>query len=187
MERPSIALRWCRLPRINIANFDQVGGGASYISPSPNGLYSTGTPAFKAPSYANYNLSVQRQLLSSTTVELAYVGNVARHLLGDLDPNQPKVSTRIGAGADSRLTTSTSCAPTRATEPCYNMSPIFTNNYNSLQISANHKAHGLAVGIAYTWSKDLTTSSTERGAESSNTYNLKMDYGPFGVQHSACL
>jgi hypothetical protein len=162
---------------INIANFDQVGGGASYISPSPNSLYSTGTPAFKAPNYANYNLSVQRQLLPTTTVEVAYVGNVARHLLGDLDANQPKVGTRVGAAADTTDDVNF-LRPYQGYGAMYNMSPIFTNNYNSLQVSANHKAHGLAVGIAYTWSKDLTTSSTERGAESSNTYNIKMDYGP---------
>jgi hypothetical protein len=162
---------------INIGSFDQIGGGANYISPSPNGLYSTGTPAFKAPNYANYNLSVQRQLLPSTTVEIAYVGNVARHLLGDQDANQPKIGTRVGAAADTADDVNF-LRPYQGYGAMYNMSPIFTNNYNSLQVSANHKAHGLAVGIAYTWSKDLTTSSTERGAESSNTYDIKMDYGP---------
>jgi hypothetical protein len=42
----------------------------------------------------------------------------------------------------------------------------------------NHKAHGLTLGVAYTWSKDLTTMSNDRySGEISNTYNPKMDYG----------
>jgi hypothetical protein len=59
------------------------------------------------------------------------------------------------------------------------VAPLFTNNYNSLQVSINHKAHGLTLGAAYTWSKDMTTMSNDRySGEISNTYNPKMDYGP---------
>ena len=32
--------------------------------------------------------------------------------------------------------------------------PLFTSNYNSLQISINHRSSGLTVGWRYTWSKD---------------------------------
>ena len=34
------------------------------------------------------------------------------------------------------------------------------------------------LGIAYTWSKDLTTQSADRDAYSTYQYNFKMDYGP---------
>ena len=56
--------------------------------------------------------------------------------------------------------------------------PVFTNNYNALQASLNHHSHGLQVGLAYTWSKDMTTQSTDRGSLSTYQYDFKMDYGP---------
>jgi len=56
--------------------------------------------------------------------------------------------------------------------------PIFTNNYNSLQTSLNHHSHGLQLGIAYTWSKDLTTQSADRTTFATYQYNFGLDYGP---------
>jgi hypothetical protein len=80
--------------------FDDIKtGGAAAPGKSPNGMIAVGTPAFKTPKYANYNLSVQRQLLPTTTIEVAYVGNVARHLIGQIDLNQPTVGAREAANA----------------------------------------------------------------------------------------
>jgi hypothetical protein len=53
-----------------------------------------------------------------------------------------------------------------------------------MQISLNHRSSkGLTVGLAYTWSKLLTTSSGDRpngsfAAAAENSYDLKLDYGP---------
>ncbi len=88
---------------INNGSFDDIKGTAA-AGPSfgPAGLTSTGTPTFKVPSYANYNLSVQRLLLPTTTLEVAYVGNQARHLVGDFDQNQPTVSAWAAAAAGNQ-------------------------------------------------------------------------------------
>jgi hypothetical protein len=162
---------------INNGSFDNIQGTGSVAppSPSPNGMIVTGTPAFKVPNYANYNLSVQRQLSPATTVEVAYVGNVARHLIGQIDINQPTMSARIA----NPTVDVNAIRPYLGFGHLETVAPIFTNNYNSLQVSAKHKAHGLTLGAAYTWSKDLTTMSNDRySGEISNTYNPKMDYGP---------
>src|SRR5208282_6332696 len=141
----------------------------------PNGLTVTGTPTFKVPDYANYNISVQRQLLPTTTLEVAYVGNVARHLLGEFDLNQPTLATR----------TANPTAAVNAIRPflgyaqIHDRAPLFSNNYNSLQVSISHRSSkGLTLGAAYTWSKDLTTNSNDRGSSATNTGSFKMDYGP---------
>ena len=56
--------------------------------------------------------------------------------------------------------------------------PVFTSNYNSLQVSLNRRlSHGLQVGLAYTWSKLLTTNPIDRGLAANDTYNLKQSYG----------
>ncbi len=159
---------------INNTSFDSPSG-ANAVSYGPNALTVTGTPTFRAPNYANYNISVQRQLLPSTTLEVAYVGNMARHLLGEFDLNQPTVAAR----------TSNPNADINAIRPylgygyMHDRAPLFTNNYNALQISMNHRStRGLTVGVAYTWSKDLTTNSNDRGTSATSSYDFKMDYGP---------
>ncbi len=159
---------------ISNTSFD-MPSGSNIVSYGPNGLTVTGTPTFKVPDYANYNLSVQRQLLPTTTIEVAYVGNLARHLLGEFDLNQPTLAAR----------TANPTAAVNAIRPylgyaqMHDRAPLFTNNYNSLQISLSHRSSkGLTLGAAYTWSKDLTTNSNDRGSSATNSNNFNLDYGP---------
>lgn len=160
---------------VNNTSFDQPLQGTAAVSLGPNHLTLTGTPGFKVPSYAAYNLSIQQQLLPSTVFEIAYVGSQGRHSLGELDLNQPTLAARAANPT----------ANVNAVRPYLGYSffqarvPAFSNNYNSLQVSLSHRvAHGLTAGIAYTWSKNLTDQSTDRGAASTNTYNPRLDYGP---------
>jgi hypothetical protein len=166
-------------PATTITNgsFDNIKSGtpagASY---GPNGLTSTGTPTFKVPDYANYNLSVQRQLMPTTTVEVAYVGNIARHLLGEYDQNQPTVAARTSAASTTNVN---AIRPFAGYAAINTRSPLFTSNYNSLQVSLAHRSSkGLTLGLAYTWSKILTTNASDRSNEVTDIYNAKMDYGP---------
>ena len=159
---------------INNGSFDNIESGTTSVSYGPNGLTATGNPAFKVPNYANYNLSVQRELMPSTVLEVAYVGNEARHLLGAYNENQPT----IGAVIAAPTTQTNALRPFLGYSGITVRGPIFTNNYNSLQASLNHHSHGLQVGVAYTWSKDMTTQSTDRGGLSTYQYDFKMDYGP---------
>lgn len=159
---------------ITNASFDNLKSGTTSVNYGPNGLTATGNPAFKVPNYANYNLSFQRQLLPSTVLELAYVGSQARHLLGAFDENQPS----IGAVQAARTTQTNALRPYQGYGRITERGPIFTNNYNSLQASLSHRSHGLQVGLAYTFSKDLTTQSTDRSSQSTYQYNFRLDYGP---------
>jgi Carboxypeptidase regulatory-like domain/TonB-dependent Receptor Plug Domain len=159
---------------IDNGTFDNIKSGSTAISYGPNLLVATGNPAFKVPNYANYNLSVQRELIPSTVLEVAYVGAQARHLLGQFDANEPTV-----AAVTAHQTTQTNALrPYLGYATIRERGPIFTNNYNSLQTSLNHHSHGLQVGVAYTFSKDLTTQSVDRDVYSTYQYNLMLDYGP---------
>lgn len=150
--------------------------GASAIAYGPNLLTTSGIPDFKVPNYANFNLSVQEQLLPTTVLEVAYVGNEARHLLGEFDLNQPTLSTRASAGENVDVN---GIRPYLGYGPIRTRATIYTNNYNSLQVSLNHRsAKGLTVGVAYTWSKDLTTNSNDDATANQNAHNLQLDYGP---------
>ncbi len=161
---------------VNNTAFDHplaVAGATNY---GPNLLWTTGTPAFKVPNYADYNLTIERQLLPSTVLSAAYVGSKARHLIGEFDMNQPTVGSRIAADPNTDVN---ALRPYAGYSYFDTKGTIFTSNYNALQISLQHRSsRGLTVGAAYTWAKALTTNSNDRGTASTDTYNLRLDYGP---------
>jgi len=169
--------------RVTIVNapFDNITSGSTSVPLGPNGLTATGNPTFKVPNYANYNLSIQHQLMPSTVLEVAYVGNEARHLLGEYDENQPTVGARLGVNSNPSLGPNTSVnyiRPFAGYAGITARAPFFSNNYSSLQVSLNHHSHGLQAGLSYTYSKDLTTNSSDRSNVATNSYDFSLDYGP---------
>ncbi len=160
---------------LNNTSFDHPLSGTSTVSLGPNGLTTTGNPSFKVPSYATYNLSVQQAITPSTIFELAYVGSAGRHLLGELDLNQPTLAAR----ENNPTANVNAVRPFLGYSYFHSRIPMFTSNYNSMQVSLNHRVtHGLTAGIAYTWSKNLSSQSTDRGVANTDTYNPQLDYGP---------
>ncbi len=157
-------------------SFDNpIAGGSTSISYGPNHIVSTGHPTMKNPYYEEYNLSVQDQILPNTVAELAYVGSQGRHLLGERDINQPTLAER----QSKPLAYVTAVVPYQGYSWFATRDPEFNSNYNSLQVSLNHRTqHGLTLGIAYTWGRTLTNQSNDRGTESYDTYNPNLDYGP---------
>jgi hypothetical protein len=56
--------------------------------------------------------------------------------------------------------------------------PRFDSNYHSLQVSAQHRFSGASqVNLAYTWSKNLTNSQTDRSSSPQNPYDTRGEYG----------
>ena len=161
---------------ITNTTFDNPVGGGSAAPPNlgPNGLTTTGNPEFKVPSYADFNLSLQQQLAPTTTLEIAYVGSISRHMLGELDLNMPTLTTRK-ANPNAQLN---NIRPYLGYSDFHSRVPVFTANYSSLQVSLSHRtARDLTLGASYTWSKNLTDQSSDRGSANTYTYNPKMDYG----------
>ena len=168
--------------------FDNIlAGTPAGPSLGPAGLNATGSPAWHTPYYTAYNLSVQQEILPNTKLEVAYVGGLGTHLLGDVDLNQPLLATRLASDAATTAAESTDFVNVNALRPyagfgrITSRNPEFTSNYNSLQITLNRQvSRGLNIGVAYTWSKNLTTNTDDRGSPANDTYDLKMDYGPSG-------
>ena len=160
---------------ITNTEFDHPLAGSSSVPLGPSHIVSTGDPTMKNPSYMGYNLSVQNQLLSNTVMEIAYVGSLGRHLLGEREINQPTLAEREANPAAYV----TAVVPYQGYSWFAARIPAYTSNYNALQVSLNRRTeHGLTLGIAYTWSKTLTNQSNDRSTETYNTYNPNMDYGP---------
>jgi Carboxypeptidase regulatory-like domain len=168
---------------ISNTSFDNpLGSGAVTSALGPNALTTTGTPIFKVPSYAAFNLSLQQQLASTTVLEIAYVGSVSRHLLGETDLNVPTLAARE-ANPDVPLN---NIRPYLGYSDFHTRLPIYTSNYDSMQVSLNHRTtRDLTVGISYTWSKNMSDQYNDRATAGSNTttytYDPKLDYGPSGL------
>jgi len=164
--------------------FDNILSGTAAGAPlGPVGLVATGSPQWHTPYYQAFNLSVQHEILPNTKLEVAYVGGLGRHLLGDVDLNQPTVAARLASDAANAATGD--YVNLNALRPYAGFARItsrdteFTSNYNALQITLNRQvSRGLNLGLAYTYSKAMTTNTDDRGIPTDDTYNLKMDYGP---------
>ncbi len=161
-------------PTILNTTFDNVLAG-TVAAPPPNHLISTGSPAFKVPSYQDFNVSIQQQILSNTILEVAYVGSLGRHLLGEVDTNQPTLAAR----ASQPNSNVNLVVPYLGYSYIQNRTPDFNSNYNSLQVALNRRvSEGLTVSLSYTWSKNLTNASVDRGSSTYDAYNYGLSYGP---------
>ncbi len=160
-------------------SFDNPLGAGSAAPPNlaPNPLTTTGDPTFKVPSYADFNLSGEQQLDRNTTLEIAYVGSQSRHLLGELDLNMPTLATRE-ANPSAPLNNIRNYL---GYSDFHTRTPVFTANYNSLQISLNHRSRDLQAGIAYTWSRNLSDQYNDRGVANTYTWDPNLDYGNSGL------
>ncbi len=156
--------------------FDNPLSGTTAGAPlGPAHLITTGTPEFKVPSYMDYNVSVQHQIMANTVLEVGYVGTKGTHLLGDIDVNQPNVASRL---ADETSDVNV-IRPFVGYGAITARVPVFTSNYNSLQVSLNRRfSRGLTLEVGYTWSKLLTTNPFDRSLATYNSYDLKQSYGP---------
>ena len=141
----------------------------------PRGLEAVGTSNWHTPYVQDWSLSVQREMLSHTRFEVAYVGSKGTHLLGEFDEN---IATLAARTADPTADVN-AVRPYVGFGPIVTRAPIFDSLYHSLQISANRQmARGLSFGVAYTWAHELTNNSTDRSTAPQNTYAFNLDRGP---------
>jgi Carboxypeptidase regulatory-like domain len=156
--------------------FDNPTAGTAVPPTSPVSLHATGTPQFQIPYDDQWSLSIEREIVPDTRLEVAYVGNRARHLLGEYDLNQVPLNVREST---TPLVNVNAIRPYLGYNSITDIAPLFYSNYNSLQVSLNRRvAEGLNFGLAYTWSKTLTDSPSDRSDAPYDTYNFGADYGP---------
>jgi hypothetical protein len=138
-------------------------------------------PNLKPAFIQQFNLTTEYELNNSTSLVVAYLGQVGNHLVDPREANQKKcptcpfpVSSLPGLSAVSNVS---------LTESKANM------NYNALQITGRRRlTHGLEFLTNYTWSKSLTNNLGYYGAGGGagasqsaywqDSYNGGADYGP---------
>jgi len=160
------------------------------------------------PFVVNYNLSIQHQIGSNFSVEVAYVGNHAYRLLNFADANQAP----LGAGWCLNKLTATqladACGPnatpgtydsqaTQEARPFYTKFPYLgfinqvTNRshakYNSMQVTLTKRmSQGLSFTTGYTYAHGLDNGSLNRfGGLPQDSNNPQLEYGAsdFDIRH----
>jgi hypothetical protein len=164
-------------------------GFASQINPStallsPPSFYAADATG-KLPTVYNFTFGVQTKLPYNIVLDTAYVGALSRHLQDNRNLNYvPYGTAYLPQYQDPTITSS---LPGGAALPAQFLRRMIgigdinlyegsaTGNYNSLQVSLNRTVGRLFLGMAYTWSKDLTTASGDTNfvrAGSVHTYGV---------------
>jgi hypothetical protein len=116
---------------------------------------------FQPPTVYNWSFGIQQNVGFGAVLDVAYVGNVGRHLLQRRSLNALPYGTRfLPSSADP---TSTSPLPDNFLRPLPGYADIQyiemagTSNYHSMQTQVNKRfSKGLQFGVAWTWSKAMT-------------------------------
>ncbi len=138
------------------------------------------------PAVYNFSLGVQHDVGMGTVAEVSYVGALGRHLSQSRGLNKVPYGARfLPQNADSTVPgkplPDTFFAPYQGYTGITYWENASTSSYHALQIALNRRyAHGLQLGLAYTWSKamDYTDgTSTEGGMVASFRPIRVWDYG----------
>ena len=150
---------------------------------------------FVSPSTQQWNLSIQRQLLSNWVLEVGYVGTKGTHLRETRDSIQPfdarvhPVTVTALNGAQYTITQN-SFANANARSRAFGLATqnyqLFASdawsNYHSLQVTASHRfSKSLHFQAAYTFSRALDATSSGNTAFNTainDQTNLRDSYGP---------
>jgi hypothetical protein len=115
---------------------------------------------FRPPTVYNWSFGVQQDIGFGTVLDVAYVGNVGRHLLQRRSLNALPYGTRFQTSSID--TTTGSPLPDNFLRPNPGYADILyaefasTSNYHSLQTSVNKRfSKNLTFGTAWTWSKSM--------------------------------
>ena len=167
-------------PIVYYGTLSTLGSLGGYRFPqNVNGI----APGGEIPMTMNYSLSVQRNLGRSVILDVGYVGALSRHLLWSRNLNAVPFGTDFNAASND---------PSRPGNPLPSAflrprigygdilyaEPSGTENYNSLQVSANRRfTQNLEFGGAWTWSKALDYVSGDRTAVSNLVPVRVWNYG----------
>jgi Carboxypeptidase regulatory-like domain len=180
-----------RIPSITLDN-------ASFPDPIGAASPPPGAPSFndnsgfdlKAATIQNYSLSLQHQFGSNWLVSIAGAGDVARHVWGGWNINQPLPDAPFDynplINSDPALSGKAGIfpyvyAPYLGYATVNSLLSMANAYWNALEISVRHPVgHNLFLNVAYTWQHDLGETygtSTLDGGGAQNVYAPGQDYG----------
>lgn len=162
------------------------------------------------PQVYTYNLMIDQRAFAHSMFQIAYIGNVSRHLLNNgstqtttLDdinalpvgsfykPNPVTGQTYPLVGPTGTTTVS---GLTTQEENDYRPYPMYSHlyiaqhnintNYNSLQVEWNKQQGPFLFGVNYTFSKVLGIMGAAGTGTPADPFNYRNDYGPLAFDHT---
>ena len=181
---------------ISILNtrLDNPAAGIIDVDNSAQSLNGVGLP-FKTPYMQHWSFDVQHQFKSKTLLDVGYYGSKGTHLPGIIDINllapgfAATQNCLNGDGATVRCQTGAFTSgsqeaildqirPYRGYRSINIVENRFNSNYHSLQVYAQQRLTANSqINVAYTFSKNLTDSQTDRSTPPQNITNFREDYG----------
>jgi hypothetical protein len=156
------------------------------VGVNPNSGFRAVDPSFRPPDSYQWNLTVSRQIMKDTTLEVSYIGNEGHHIWrrnvnkNDIAPGAARlaIATAVSKGQDQTPLVN-------AARPFQGIGDILTSestgnsNYHGMQLWLNRRfSDRLAYQVAYTWSHTLSdVALTSFTNTTSDPYNYHLDYG----------
>jgi hypothetical protein len=168
-------------PTLYYGNMDAMQGASSYLSP-PGTVYGF-EKASNTPTLYSYTFGIQRALGAGAVLDVAYVGNLTRHVLQIRNLNLVPYGARfLPQNADPSNPSTPLNDNYFRPYPGYGNINYYENggstNYNALQISLNRRfTRGLQFGMSYTWSKAMDFSTNEQSTVSTYAPRRVWNYG----------
>lgn len=175
-------------PTLNYGYMKDINPSSALLSPP--GFYAA-DPGAKVPASYSYTFAVQTKLPYNLVLDTAYVGELFRHLQDNRNLNYiPYGAAFQPQNQDPTLSSTamlgSSALPANFLRGRRGIADInlyesaATGNYNSLQVTLDKRMGKLFVGMAYTWSKNLTTSTGDTNYLRPDQYTHQAYYGPSG-------
>ena len=205
VQTPSVAAN-------NVVNLPSLSTSSAEIPVQGDGNILAAAKDGHVPTVYSFSLGVQQQIGRGTTLDIAYVGTLSRHLVTSRNINavpygasfqfanqDPNCSLWNGGGVPTvqpGMDPQYQAAGYNFNGWCAYGHPSYTNaylvpfkgygqipglqwdgnaNYHSLQASLQRRfSRGLTFGAVYTWSKSITTASSDQDEQ--NPFNAGLDY-----------
>jgi hypothetical protein len=149
----------------------------------------------RTPYVVSWNLNVQQAITSTTSLQVAYVGNHGTKLYSVRDINQADPVQSLANGCAQFDTACEQMGrPFNAQFPFLEFINMlengYTSSYNGLQITATQRLwHGLNFLVGYTWAHSIDHASYNRAVQPQNSFapNLERGSSDFDVRNRFTL
>lgn len=167
-----------------------IGSNGRYPLPNGLGVYYFFNPpsSYRVPLADSWNLSVQHEFAPSLTAEIAYVGNVGRHIFVNPNVNQAALDPNcVADGTCNNYDARRQFFQKFGLEQgLYETCNCDNSSYNAMQIKVQKRAsRGLDFLVTYTYGKAMA--NTETGGVFSNNLNFRQDHGPANFDRTHTL
>lgn len=162
---------------LNNGNVDNLAAYTNQLTTNTQGNQYAVDPHQKRAYIYQYNFGLQQQLDKGMFLQITYVGNESRHMLHNPDINGVDPAAEDAAFAVNQNVNINYLRPYKGYGAILQYRSDADGDYNGLQANLNRRVGKGRFTVAYTWSKSLSTSSSDGEAAAIFPYSKTYYYG----------